>query len=256
MVTRPRQNGEYPITDQLLDLLRQYGVVALVPVLFASAVGIPLPGSLLLVAAGAFATAGPPTLLPLLLGAIGATVAGNALGYWIGRRGGTAAVTRWGRRLHIGAGAIARADRFFARYCRYAVALSRFPLSPLSAVINIVAGTAGYSARAFLVANLAGVGVWATVYLGLGYAFARSWVGLAAILGGTSQALTIALVVGALLVVLLRALAHRPARVAAPPVPASEVPRAAGPRPAAPILPGRAPHGTPGPRQATDDLRP
>ncbi len=194
------------MTAQLLSLFLQYGVLALVPMLLAGAVGIPLPGSLLLVAAGALATDGPLSLLPLLIGAIGATIAGNALGYGIGRRGGTATVTHWGRRLHLGAGAIARADRFFARYGGYAVVLSRFPFSPLSALINIIAGTAGYSPRAFLVANLVGVSVWAAVYLGLGYAFAASWGGIANLLGEVSQALTLALVVIVLLVVLLRAI--------------------------------------------------
>ena len=192
------------MTEQLLNFLLKYGVVALVPVLLASAVGIPLPGSLLLVAAGAFTTGGPLTLLPLLIGATIATVAGNALGYWIGQRGGTAALTRWGQRLHINAGMIDRADDFFIRYGQYAVVLSRFPFSPLSAIINIIAGTAGYSRRAFLVANLAGVSVWAAVYLGLGYAFAASWDVIAEILGSAGQALTLALVVIVLLVLLVR----------------------------------------------------
>ncbi|HEY8597537.1 MAG TPA: DedA family protein [Thermomicrobiales bacterium] len=194
------------MTEQLLGFLLQYGVVALVPVLLASAVGIPLPGSLLLVAAGAFATGGPLTLLPLLLGAIGATIAGNAIGYWIGEHGGTAALMRWGQRFHVGAGMIERADTFFARYGKFAVVLSRFPFSPLSAIINIIAGTARYSRRAFLVANLAGVSVWAAVYLGLGYAFAASWDVIADLLGGASQALTLALVVIVLLVLIVRAI--------------------------------------------------
>jgi membrane protein DedA with SNARE-associated domain len=52
------------MTERLLNFLLDYGVMALVPVLLASAIGIPLPGSLLLVAAGAFASGGLLTLLP------------------------------------------------------------------------------------------------------------------------------------------------------------------------------------------------
>ncbi len=196
------------MTERLLNFLLDYGVMALVPVLLASAIGIPLPGSLLLVAAGAFASGGLLTLLPLLLGAIGATMAGNGIGYWIGQRGGTAALTRWGQRFHVGAEAIERADGFFTKYGRLSVILSRFPFSPLSAIINILAGTARYPPRAFLVANLVGVSVWATVYLGLGYAFAASWDIIAAILGGATQALTLALVVVILLILLIRAIRH------------------------------------------------
>jgi len=211
------------MTDQLLSLLPQYGLVALVPVLLASAVGVPLPGSLLLVAAGALATDGPLTLLPLLTGAIIATIAGNVIGYWIGRRGGAAAFTRWGQRLHTRAGAIERADHFFATYGTYAVALSRFPFSPLSAIINVSAGTARYAPRAFLVANLAGVSVWAAVYLGLGYAFATSWEGIADILGGASWILTLALVVVLLAIVLMRAIKRHREHEAEAPVPTDNV---------------------------------
>lgn len=197
------------MTEQLLAFLLDYGVFALVPILLASAIGIPLPGSLLLVAAGAFATGDLLSLLPLLLAAIGATIVGNGIGYWIGQHGGTAALARWGQRFHIGAETIDRADHFFNRYGNYSVVLSRFPFSPLSAVINILAGTARYSPRAFLVANLLGVTVWAAVYLGLGYAFAASWDTIATIAGQGTQALTLALIVVILAALLIRALRHR-----------------------------------------------
>jgi len=213
------------MTEQLLSFLLNYGVVALVPVLLASAVGIPLPGSLLLVAAGAFTTGGPLSLLPPLLGAIGATIAGNAIGYWIGERGGTAALTRWGQRFHINAGTIERADEFFARYGKFAVVLSRFPFSPLSALINIIAGAAKYSRRAFLIANLAGVSVWAAVYLGLGYAFAASWDVIADLLGGATQALTLALIVIVLLILIVRAIKNHRDHEAELHAAAAEAPR-------------------------------
>lgn len=196
------------MTEQLLNFLLDFGVFALVPILLVAAVGIPLPGSLLLVAAGAF-SGGISTLLPLLIGAIIATVAGNGIGYWLGQRGGRVALARWGQRFHIGAETIERADLFFTRYGSLSVILSRFPFSPLSAVINILAGTAGYSPRAFVLANLIGVSIWASVYLGLGYAFAASWDTIANILGEGSQALTLALIVVILAVLLIRALRHR-----------------------------------------------
>lgn len=197
------------MTEQLLTFLLDYGVFALVPVLLASAIGIPLPGSLLLVAAGAFATGDLLSLLPLLVGAIGATIAGNGIGYWIGQRGGTAALARLGQRFHIGAQTIDRADQFFNRYGNFSVVLSRFPFSPLSAVINILAGIARYSPRAFLGANFLGVTIWATVYLGLGYAFAANWDTIASILGQGSLALTLALIVVVLAILLVRTLRHR-----------------------------------------------
>jgi membrane-associated protein len=197
------------MTDQLLEFLLTYGAAALVPILFASAIGVPLPGTLLLVAAGAFAGGGQLPLVPLLLGSIVATLGGNAVGYWIGLRGGQAALARWGRRFHIGEKTLARADAFFGRYGGLSVLFSRFPLSPLSAIINILAGVSHYPIRSFILANLLGVTVWAGVYVGLGYAFESSWEALAEILNGVTQALTLLVVVIILLVLIIRAIRQR-----------------------------------------------
>lgn len=197
------------MTNRLLDFLFTYGITALVPILLAAAVGVPLPGTLLLLAAGAFAGGGQLALVPLLLGAIGATIAGNGIGYWLGLRGGKGALGEWGRRFHIGAAAIERAEEFFRRYGGLSVLFSRFPLSPLSAIVNIIAGAARYPLRPFILANLVGVTVWAGVYVGLGYAFGASWETIADVMSGVTQALTLAVVVIALLFLLVRAIRSR-----------------------------------------------
>lgn len=197
------------MTDQLLEFLLTYGIVALVPILLASAIGVPLPGTLLLVAAGAFSGAGEMPLIPLVLGAIVGTLIGNGIGYWIGLRGGDAALSRWGRRFHIGTKTIAQADGFFSRYGGLSVLFSRFPLSPLSAIINLLAGAAHYPARPFAFLNLIGVSVWASFYVGLGYTFGASWETLAAILNSLTQALTLLVIFILLLALLIRVIRQR-----------------------------------------------
>lgn len=197
------------MNEQLLELLLSYGVLVLVPILLVGAVGLPLPASLLLTAAGAFAGGGQLDLMALLACAIGPTAAGNAIGYWLGRRGGAEVLERWGARLKIGAETVVRAERFFARWGGLAVLLSRFPLSPLSPVINILAGAGRYPFRPFVLANLVGVTLWVGVYVGLGYAFGASWDLLATLLDTAVQALTLLVVIAALAVLLVRALRHR-----------------------------------------------
>lgn len=197
------------MTDRLLEFLVSYGLLALLPILFAGAIGVPLPGTLLVVAGGAFAGAGELPLIPLLLGATVATIAGNGVGYWLGQRGGEAALARWGRRFHIGEKTIAQADAFFGRYGGMSILLSRFPLSPLSAIINILAGAARYPLRPFAVLNLIGVSVWVGVYVGVGYIFGASWEALASILNSVTQALTLLVIIVALLVVLIRTIRQR-----------------------------------------------
>ena len=87
--------------------------------------------------------------------------------------------------------------------------LSRFPISPLSPVVNLVAGTGRYPFRVFTVYNLLGVTIWVGFYMGLGYAFSASWDVLADALGNATLALTLLVVIVALVVLLVRALKHR-----------------------------------------------
>ena len=197
------------MTDRLLELLLGYGVVALAPVLLLSAIGIPLPGSLLVVAAGAFASAGQLSPVAVLVGAIVATLIGNGIGYWLGRRGGEAATARWARRLRINEATITRAEDLFARYGGLTVLLSRFPLSPLSAIVNLIAGAARYPQRPFGIVNVIGVSVWASVYLGLGYIFGTNWESISNLLNNVTQALTLLVIVGLLALLLFRNLRKR-----------------------------------------------
>ena len=197
------------MNERLLEFFLTYGLVALFPILLFGAIGVPFPGSLLLLAAGAFAGAGELNLAGVLLCAIVSTIMGNIVGYWLGLRGGEAALTRWGQRFRISAATIAQGAHFFARWGSIAVVFSRFPLSPLSAIINIIAGTAHYSLRLFILYNIAGVSVWAAVYVGLGYIFGANWEMLVEVLNGATQALTLAVLAALLLAFIIRTLRNR-----------------------------------------------
>jgi membrane-associated protein len=203
---------------QLLDILLTYGVVALAPILAASALGLPLPASLLLLAGGAFAGSGQLDLLPLIVVGIIATSAGDSLGYWLGRRGGGAALGRLGPRLGIKPTALDQADAFLGRWGGVAILLTRFLITPLGPVINIVAGTGRYPYRRFIAYDALGEAIWVLLYLALGYLFSASWDVLADILGQASQALAVAAVALVLLVLLVRTLWQRQARAHAAPV--------------------------------------
>ena len=63
------------MSEQLLAWLLTYGLLALAPVLTGAALGLPLPASLILLAAGAFAGQGEFALPPLLIiGVVAAVV--------------------------------------------------------------------------------------------------------------------------------------------------------------------------------------
>lgn len=202
------------MSNQLLEFLLTYGIFALAPILIAAAVGVPLPASLLLLAGGAFAGAGELALVPLALVGIAAACVGDCLGFWLGQRGGRAALDRFGPRFGITSASIAQADAFLERWGGVTIFLTRFLITPLGPVINIVAGTGRYPFRRFIAYDLLGEAVWVALYLGLGYLFSASWDVLASILGQASQLLAVAVIALVLLVLLIRTLWQRQGRTA------------------------------------------
>ncbi|MGD0105143.1 MAG: DedA family protein, partial [Rhodopila sp.] len=129
------------------------GMVFLAAVIEAVAVvGILVPGTPILMAvAGAAAMAGQAMLPFLVLAIIGAVI-GDFLSFWVGKRFSFRLRRVWpfSRRPTL----MPNAERFFARYGLFSVALCRF-VPVLRSTVPLVAGMAGMQRRRFVLANVA-----------------------------------------------------------------------------------------------------
>jgi membrane protein DedA with SNARE-associated domain len=150
----------------LAPLLSHYGYWAVGAVIFVEDFGIPAPGETILIAAGVYAGAGQLNIVTVALIAFVAAVAGDNVGYLIGRYGGRAVVHRWGRYVFVTPERFHRAEQFFVRHGGVIVVVARF-VEGLRQVNGIVAGTSGMAWHRFLAFNALGaalwVGLWATV---------------------------------------------------------------------------------------------
>ena len=158
------------VGDLLLTALLNHGNLLLGGALFMAAFGVPLPATMLLMAAGAFARQG----VLGMEGAAGAAVAGAVVGdgcsYVVGRYGAALLPER----LQAAAGA-ARAAQLFARWGGWSVFITRFLLTPIALPVNLLAGSTGYPLGRFFAAVLAGELIWVALFGGLGYLFADRW---------------------------------------------------------------------------------
>jgi len=130
-------------------------------------VGFFLPGDSVLFTAGLLA-AEPGSALRLDLLAIGvfvAAVAGDAVGYWTGRRFGRPWLLR---KVGRAAKHVLTAERFYARYGWWAVVIARF-IPWVRTFTPVVAGVGKMPYRRFLSANLVGAGLWGSGLVLLGY---------------------------------------------------------------------------------------
>lgn len=169
------------MSDQFLAWLVLYGLPVLFVTLAISAIGVPIPAMLLLLAVGSFVAQGEMTLWKVIVVASVGAIAGDQIGYWLGRWGGRRLVRRVSARVG-GAGRFARAEAFARRWGGASVFLSRWLVSPLGPWVNLSSGIATYSWPRFLLWGASGEVVWVVLYVTLGRVFSDRVVGLADLL--------------------------------------------------------------------------
>ncbi|NJN83637.1 MAG: DedA family protein [Caldilineaceae bacterium] len=158
------------ISSQVFTWLVTYGSPVLAVALFVGALGLPLPGTLFVLAAGAFVRQGvldPISLLPLALVGV---VMGDLVSFGLGRLARTSIENqsqRWP--------SLEKASDYFRQRGGVAVYLTRWLITPLAIPVNLAAGSSGYPLGRFLVFDLAGEMTWLLLMGGAGYAVGSSW---------------------------------------------------------------------------------
>lgn len=155
--------------------------------------GLVLPGETALFLGGVLAAQGNISLLLLIVLAIVAAIAGDSVGYEVGRVMGPAMrrsrLGRW-----IGPRRWDRAEEAIASRGAQAVFVGRW-VGVLRALVPAVAGAAGMPYRRFLIANVIGGVLWAVTIAVLGFTAGAAWSQVQGWLGLISVG---AVVVGAL----------------------------------------------------------
>lgn len=160
-----------PLPGPLAHLapLLEHGYAAVGALIFAESFGVPVPGETILIAAAFYAGTGRLNVIVVAVIAVVAAVAGDNVGYLIGRTGGHAVVRRWGRFALLTRERVERAERFFARHGGKVVVVARF-VEGLRQANGIIAGTVGMPWTRFLAFNVLGAVLWVGLWTAVGYA--------------------------------------------------------------------------------------
>jgi membrane protein DedA with SNARE-associated domain len=135
-------------------------------------IGVLIPATTVMLAAGALVGAGTLPFLDLWIGgAVGAAL-GDSLSFWIGRRLGPAAHRLWPFSRHPEM--LEAASRLFAHWGWLAVVIGRF-IGPLRASVPTFAGVAGMGSATFQLANVGSAIAWIPVLIFPGSAGAWAW---------------------------------------------------------------------------------
>lgn len=187
----------------LTSALASYGAIAVFVSVLLAAVGVPLPVSFLLIAAGSFIEAGELDFWPIIIAATVGACIGDHLGYLIGRYGGRAFIGRLGARLGAQA-AIEQAEATSARWGGVAVFFSRWLVTAIGPYINLLSGVSRGGLLSFTPAVIAGELIWVTGYVYLGRLFNDRVSELSAMLGDATGLVLATLAAIVLLVVLVQ----------------------------------------------------
>jgi membrane protein DedA with SNARE-associated domain len=150
------------------QLIADWGYPGIFLVVVLGNIGLPVPEETVLALAGYLVWSGRLQLLPVLVVAVISAVAGDNLGYWLGRRYGRAAVERYARWL-LTRGRVVVAERYIRRYGGLAVCVARF-VGGLRFLAGPLAGAVGLPFRSFFLGNLLGAVLFVPYAVGIGYA--------------------------------------------------------------------------------------
>jgi membrane-associated protein len=173
------------VTETALALVPVWGVWLVAVATFASCLAMPIPSSLIMLAAGGFVASGDLTGWQVATAALMGAVLGDQTGFVLGRAGGAPLVARL-RRTPRRAALITDAEAMIARHGGIGVFLTRWLMSPLGPYVNFLAGAARMDHGRFTVSGIAGETVWVAIYVGLGFVFADRIVALGQLLGNLS----------------------------------------------------------------------
>jgi membrane protein DedA with SNARE-associated domain len=175
-----------------------YGAVFVAVLLHT--IGLPVPGEVVLLAAGFLVSAGRLELIPVILVAVLGAVLGDTVTYWLGRRVGVAGERRlvglycvWTACTLGSARCVERAEGLLGRFRGWVVLVAKF-IAGARVFVPPVAGASALPYRRFLLFDVVGSLLWTTLVLSLGAWLGREWEHTAQGLEHASRLLALALV--------------------------------------------------------------
>jgi membrane protein DedA with SNARE-associated domain len=208
------------LTGSVTSFVGDHGVYAVFALMAVDAV-FPAASELVMVYAGALASgafAGQDVVLfgtrittpfwaftTMALAGTSGYVLGSIGGWLIGRYGGRPLAEHHGRLLHLGPERLDRAERWFDRYGDWAVLLGR--VTPVvRSFVSIPAGILRMPLGRYTLLTIVGSALWCFALAGIGWAFGSNYTRF-------HHAFDIALVAGAVLLVLYLVLRRRSSRL-------------------------------------------
>ncbi|WKZ35501.1 MAG: DedA family protein [Anaerolineales bacterium] len=158
------------MSEYLLTQVINYGAPLLWVIVFIGGLGVPLPCTVLVIAAGAFARQGILPWHTTALISIISVVTGDAISYSFGYYAREKVLTRFSKTPRW-----REAGESFRKWGPLSIFFSRFLVTAIALPVNLMSGTTRFPFKKWLTYDAAGEIVWILGYGGLGYLFGSQW---------------------------------------------------------------------------------
>jgi membrane protein DedA with SNARE-associated domain len=156
--------------NEVIQFVIQHGYSLVFVSVLADQIGVPVPSSPMLLAAGVMAGQGWVHWLPAFLLGVTAALASNLIWYWIGKSRG-ASVLSFLCRVSLNPDSCVRNTfNLFSRYGAPSLLVAKF-IPGLSTIAPPLAGISRMPLASFVMYDSLGAGIWVGILIGIGYAF-------------------------------------------------------------------------------------
>ncbi len=156
--------------NEVIQFITQHGYSLVFLFVLADQIGVPMPASPMLLAAGVLAGQGWVHFLPSFFLGITAALASNLIWYWIGRSRGASALSFLCRVSLNPDSCVRNTEAFFSRHGARSLLVAKF-IPGLNTIAPPLAGIVRMPLASFLIYDALGAGIWVGVLIGAGYAF-------------------------------------------------------------------------------------
>lgn len=160
--------------ETIIQLIQDYGIPAVFILITLEYACLPVPSEVVLPLSGAVAVGAGVRYPVIVLVATVAGLLGSFICYCIGRFGGVAVMHRLLARFPKMKPGIDYSQRQFNKYALLSVGVGR--IIPLCRTyISFVAGLGRQNPLSFALSSTAGILVWNSILIGVGYYFSENW---------------------------------------------------------------------------------
>ncbi len=190
-----------------MELLTSYGYIAVFVCVFLEQLGLPFPATPVLLAAGALTGLGKLNLPAVWLLAVAASIPGDAVWYYLGRKRGMPVLCFLCKISLESDTCVRRTNATYSRHGSRWLLFAKF-IPGVSTIAPPMAGVYGVSSWKFFIMDGAGAGLWTGAFLFAGRCFQGHAAAMAAYLDRLGKWLGLALL-GVIAIFVLRKLIER-----------------------------------------------